>query len=161
MGLALGLLFVFVLLFIVNAFANMQHRSKRKTPSGYSANRSKPSQSAQFRYHAPSRRNSPKGVKTSIVTASSATVIADSISEKEGVFDNGTSEFSPPESLNTDDINPATGLPMVDGIGSVDIAGNAFGTSHDDFISEVDHDTAEFDSPNSWDDSSSFDSSDM
>lgn len=28
------------------------------------------------------------------------------------------------------DINPATGLPMVNGVGSVDVRGNTYGTSH-------------------------------
>jgi hypothetical protein len=37
--------------------------------------------------------------------------------------------------FDDDCINPATGLPMVGGIGGVDVAGNPYGTSGDDFSS--------------------------
>lgn len=46
-------------------------------------------------------------------------------------------------------INPSTGLPMIDGIGSVDVHGNAYGT---DFFEHT------WDSSNSWDSGSSWDS---
>jgi len=37
------------------------------------------------------------------------------------------------DEFNTTEINPANGLPMIDGIGSIDCEGNAYGTSSDSF----------------------------
>lgn len=47
-----------------------------------------------------------------------------------GLFDRLTSLFDWPSATHTHElaINPATGLPMVAGIGSVDVAGNSFGS---------------------------------
>ena len=42
--------------------------------------------------------------------------------------------------INDFSINPANGLPMVGGIGGVDVAGNSFGTdSHNDFDATCGH----------------------
>lgn len=61
-------------------------------------------------------------------------------------------------------INPANGLPMIDRMGSLDVAGNVFGTnasstsSHSDLSSSISNDSI-FDSSSSWDSNSSFDTS--
>ena len=47
-----------------------------------------------------------------------------------GLFDHG-SGIAGDWLLPHADINPATGLPMVGGIGGVDAADNPFGTNHD------------------------------
>ena len=45
------------------------------------------------------------------------------------------------------DINPASGLPMVDGPGGVDVAGNHYGSNHDTMSHESSlHDTISHDS---------------
>tara|TARA_B100000929_G_scaffold289470_1_gene280200 strand:- start:90 stop:353 length:264 start_codon:yes stop_codon:yes gene_type:complete len=47
-----------------------------------------------------------------------------------GYTETGVSDMS--SSVNNNEVNPATGLPMVHGTSSgVDIAGNHYGTSHD------------------------------
>ena len=47
-----------------------------------------------------------------------------------GLFDHGGG-MADASSSHHSDINPATGLPMVGGIGGVDVAGNPIGTNHD------------------------------
>ena len=78
-----------------------------------------------------------------------------------GTNDNSSANFSNTTSITT--INPASGLPMTDGIGSLDIAGNVFGTdsSHwESLASESSWDSgSSFDSSSSWDSGSSFGSS--
>lgn len=149
------MVWLFVLVFLYIIVANIHYYSKKDVQRSRNANRSKPSTSAKYRYKNPSTiSDNPKsanGVETSIVAAGAAAVVADSLSEKEGVFVHGSSEFSPPESLNTEDINPATGLPMVDGIGSIDVSGNSYGTSHESMESIID-DSNNFDSFDSFDD---------
>lgn len=59
---------------------------------------------------------------------------------------------SEPE-IETTEINPANGLPMINGIGGVDIEGNPYGTDSNDVIEEM-SDGSDF-----MDDASSFDDS--
>lgn len=58
-------------------------------------------------------------------------------------------------------INPANGMPMVGGIGGIDVTGNFWGqsdTSIDhDYYSSVDHFAASFDSSSMFDSGSMFD----
>ena len=49
--------------------------------------------------------------------------------------DNSSVDFSNTTSSTT--INPASGLPMIDGIGSIDVAGNAFGTDSSSHFSSA------------------------
>ncbi|WP_172202684.1 hypothetical protein [Niveibacterium sp. COAC-50] len=58
--------------------------------------------------------------------------------------------------ISSDDfaINPATGLPMIGGIGGLDVAGNTYGTDHTSFSSSHDFGSS------SWDSGSSFSSTD-
>ena len=82
-----------------------------------------------------------------------------------GTNDNASVNFS--NTTNTPSIttiNPASGLPMTDGMGSLDVAGNVFGTdssSHwESSASDSSWDSgSSFDSSNSWDSGSSFGSS--
>ena len=79
-----------------------------------------------------------------------------------GTNDNSSVDFSNTTSITN--INPANGLPMIDGIGSVDVAGNVFGTdannalSHSDLTSSISNDSI-FDTSSNWGSSSSIDSS--
>lgn len=79
-----------------------------------------------------------------------------------GANDSSSTDFS--NTTNTPTINPANGLPMINGIGSVDIAGNVFGTdannnsSHSDLTSSISNDSI-FDSSSTWDSNSSIDTS--
>ncbi len=65
-------------------------------------------------------------------------------------------------SFETTEINPASGLPMIGGIGGVDIGGNLYGTDHhtDDFCSITGggDDSWLSTETSSWDDSSWSDS---
>ena len=56
-----------------------------------------------------------------------------------GLFDDNGSALGSDPFWDDNAINPANGLPMVDGIGGVDIEGNPFGTdfSHDDSFSGI------------------------
>jgi len=45
-----------------------------------------------------------------------------------------------PQELETTEINPATGLPMIGGIGAVDVAGNPFGSDLRDSADPFDDD---------------------
>ena len=65
-----------------------------------------------------------------------------------GASDNSSVNFSNTTNIAT--INPANGLPMTDGMGSLDVAGNVFGTDTSHWESSA--------SDTSWDSSSSFDS---
>jgi hypothetical protein len=75
------------------------------------------------------------------------------------VFDDADDSFSTTASSNfesvgsNDDtvINPASGLPMIDGYGGVDVAGNAYGFdfSHDSFDTFSSTFTSSFDDWNS------------
>ena len=65
-------------------------------------------------------------------------------------------------------INPANGMPMIDGsggIGGVDVTGNLWGHSDmfsdDDYCSSVDHSEASFDSSSMFDSTPMFDSDSM
>lgn len=77
-----------------------------------------------------------------------------------GTNDNASVNFS--NTTNTPTINPATGLPMTDGMGSLDVAGNVFGTDSSHWESSASDSSwdsgSSFDSGSSWDSSSSFDS---
>ena len=78
-----------------------------------------------------------------------------------GTNDNSSATFS--NTTNTTTINPANGLPMTDGMGSLDVAGNVFGTdssSHwESSASDSSWDSSSsFDSSSNWDSGSSFDS---
>ena len=66
-----------------------------------------------------------------------------------GASDNSSVNFSNTTNIAT--INPANGLPMTDGMGSLDVAGNVFGTDSSSHWESSASDT-------SWDSSSSFDS---
>jgi hypothetical protein len=70
-----------------------------------------------------------------------------------------TSNFDSASMIETTEINPATGLPMIGGIGGMDVEGNPYGTdmsSHHDICSS----SSIFDDPwnpscsSLWDDSS-------
>jgi len=79
-----------------------------------------------------------------------------------GTNDNASVNFS--NTTNTATINPASGLPMTDGIGSLDVAGNVFGTDSSSHWGSADSDTSwdsssSFDTSSSWDSGSSFGSS--
>lgn len=85
-----------------------------------------------------------------------------------GVFDSDSSVICTSEDnsvvwpVESDNfmVNPATGLPMLGGIGSTDVMGNLFGfdgTCHDDCASTFDH----FESASMFDTSSTFDTSSM
>ena len=79
-----------------------------------------------------------------------------------GTNDNASVNFS--NTTNTATINPATGLPMTDGMGSLDVAGNVFGTDSSSHLESSASDSSwdsgsTFDSSSSWDSVSSFGSS--
>ena len=78
-----------------------------------------------------------------------------------GTNDNSSVNFSNTTNIAT--INPATGLPMTDGMGSLDVAGNVFGTDSsqwESLASDSSWDSgSSFDSSSSWDSGSSFGSS--
>ena len=77
-----------------------------------------------------------------------------------GTNDNASVNFS--NTTNTPSINPASGLPMTDGMGSLDVAGNVFGTDSSHWESSASDSSwdssSSFDSSSSWDSGSSFDS---
>ena len=84
-----------------------------------------------------------------------------------GPNDSSSVGFS--NTTNTHTINPANGLPMIDGIGSLDVAGNVFGTdasitsSLSDMNLSISNDSvfsgsSNLDSSGSFDSSSTFDS---
>ena len=78
-----------------------------------------------------------------------------------GTNDNASVNFSNTTNIAT--INPASGLPMTDGMGSLDVAGNVFGTDSSSHWESAASDTSwdsssTFDSGSSWDSGSSFDS---
>lgn len=76
------------------------------------------------------------------------------VSSAGGIDDN----FLEPESMM---VNPANGMPMMDGIGGVDVTGNFWGQSDmfDDHghYSSVDHSAASFDTSSMFDSGSMFD----
>ncbi len=79
-----------------------------------------------------------------------------------GTNDNSSTNFS--NTTNTPSINPASGLPMTDGMGSLDVAGNVFGTDSTSHWESSASDSgwysgSSFDSSSSWDSGSSFGSS--
>jgi hypothetical protein len=78
-----------------------------------------------------------------------------------GTNDNSSSTFSNTTNIAT--INPASGLPMTDGMGSLDVAGNVFGTDSSHWESSASDSSwdsgSSFDSSSSWDSGSSFGSS--
>lgn len=54
----------------------------------------------------------------------------------------GTGVSDMNSSVDNNEINPATGLPMIDGTtGGVDIAGNHYGTRHDDWSGGMGNDS--------------------
>jgi len=58
------------------------------------------------------------------------------------LFSGGAGASDMHSSATNSEINPATGLPMVDGTtGGVDVAGNQYGTSDDSFGGAMDHDS--------------------
>ena len=75
-----------------------------------------------------------------------------------GTNDNASVNFS--NTTNTPTINPVNGLPMTDGMGSLDVAGNVFGTDSSHWESSASDSSWEsgysFDSGSSCDSSSSF-----
>ena len=78
-----------------------------------------------------------------------------------GTNDNASVNFS--NTTNTPTINPASGLPMTDGMGSLDVAGNVFGMDSSSHWGSAASDSSwdsssSFDSSSSWDSGSSFDS---
>ena len=77
-----------------------------------------------------------------------------------GASDNSSATFS--NTTNSPTTNPANGLPMTDGIGSLDVAGNVFGTDSSHWESSASDSSwdssSSFDSSSSWDSGSSFDS---
>lgn len=78
------------------------------------------------------------------------------------LFGAASSTSSAVSNSKTIDINPATGLPMTSGIGSVDVAGNPYGTDLNDSISgtSMDDNFTSMDTTDCFTDSlSSFDDS--
>ncbi|KGJ99883.1 hypothetical protein [Thalassotalea sp. ND16A] len=77
-----------------------------------------------------------------------------------GLFNFLFGSSSTSSNIETTDINPASGLPMTSGIGSVDVAGNPYGTDmSDSFSSSIDDSFSSMDTSSCFDDPfDSFDS---
>ena len=76
---------------------------------------------------------------------------------------NNNASVNDGNTTNTPTINPANGLPMTDGMGSLDVAGNVFGTDSSSHRGSATSDSSwdsssSFDSSSSWDSGSSIDS---